>query len=248
MQDYMLVKRDAFDASSSSAVPLPPSSTNALSHLNLLRSILSERRSRRGGRSNRKNVSSSRSFDPRGEYPSRRQLSFRETSVQYTVEGTLSNWLVSSNTVTNYVAGAFNLNSVQQQVVNLRSAFDQYRFDLIEVWIVPRTPGNTADVSRIGSCVDLDDSVTPTTVFEVESRPQSVVTGGLSAHYHKWKPMMAVDTNSSDSVTVEPMFIDTSDPNVNHFGIKAFAGVGTQALGYDLIYRFGLTFRGIGLA
>lgn len=131
--------------------------------------------------------------------------------------------------------------------------FDQYMFEEIEVWIEPQQSQSTAMSNQgiLATAVDLDDAGTPTGFAAVEDKQNSLVTGGLDGHYHKWKPHMALGAYSagvfSAFANVPAGWIDSGSNSVQHYGIKIAATSTSAVITYNLHFRVRLAFKQAGI-
>ena len=128
--------------------------------------------------------------------------------------------------------------------------FDQYRFEQIEVLIEPRAAQGTTVFAQLTTAVDLDDGNVPTLASQVQLKQLALDGADGSGRYHLWQPHMAVATFSGafTSYANEPAgWIDSASPNVQHFGLKAYAFPTPVAISYLYTLRAKITFRGPGI-
>jgi hypothetical protein len=154
----------------------------------------------------------------------------------------------SSASVPTYGGLVFTTNSVANPAAYL-SLFDQYRVDLIEVWVRSTAPQGTSTFADMASCIDLDDGNTPTNFVEVENHPQSVVASSGAGRYFCWQPHVAVALFSGafTSYGSEPGgWIDSASPSVQHFGLKFAMGTEPVPLTYLYTTRMHISFRSPG--
>lgn len=171
-----------------------------------------------------------------------------EQSIRVTFEYSTS-FSTTSTTVPTFSSSYFVLSSFPS-AANYTNLFDQYRFELVEVWVEPRTPQGTTTFSTFTTAVDLDDANTPTSVGDVAAKQGAIIGDGGAGRYHRWQPHMAVATFSGafTSYANEPAsWIDSASPNVQHFGFKAAFSSTPSAISYNLDVRATVTFRAPGL-
>lgn len=152
---------------------------------------------------------------------------------------------------------SFNLGQLPEAAA-LTSLFQQYRFDLAEVWLRPMFRANSildegatvlipqlyiaADPNDGSSWSTINDALNASNVFQTDDArgvafrliplPQlEVFSGGV-----------AVPSGTSDA----PIWCNCSDPGVRHYGVKyaitGSVGAGFQA--WNVVSRYTVTFRG----
>jgi hypothetical protein len=171
-----------------------------------------------------------------------------EQSIQVcmTTEGTL--FTTSSSVPTTY--GLYTTIAGFAQSSEYLSLFDQYRIDLLEVWVRPTLSQGNSMFSDMASCIDLDDANTPISFAEVEAHQRSMVASGGAGRYHVWQPHVAtaVYSGAFTSFSNEPAgWIDSASPNVQHYGVKFAIGTETVPQSYLYTVRGTVTFRAPGI-
>jgi hypothetical protein len=155
--------------------------------------------------------------------------------------------LFTSTSVNTYSGQMFRLNDFANVAAYL-GCFDQYKIDLVEVWLEPNQ-GPSAVYSTLTSVVDLDDANAPASLEQAMSLQGALVGNGGTGRYHRWVPHVAVAVYSGAFTSFEnapPAWIDTSSPNVQHYGLKLAVGPTTAIQSYTLTARATVSFRGIG--
>jgi hypothetical protein len=173
-----------------------------------------------------------------------------QQQIQVTLQGTLPTWFTSSTTLPTYSSKSFSLVDLGGSSSFL-TVFDQYRFDMIEVWLEPQTGTSPGTYPLFATSVDLDDAAAPSSFNQVADHQEALVGEGQAGRYHKWKPHMAVAAYSGafTSYANEPAgWIDSASTAVQHYGFKAacLASPG-QAITYALSFRALLSFRAPGI-
>lgn len=173
-------------------------------------------------------------------------------TIKVQMTGFTSNWVTSSLSVPVYNAIGFGLNSFGGYT-NYTALFDQYRIDQLEVWLEMDNPYTVAtNSSEVATCVDLDDSTTPSTIASVADHPGALVGSGQAGRYFRWKPHVAVAAYSGSFTSYQNEvadWMDSASPGVLHFGFKAALGpVGVAVQSYNLTYRAIISFRSPGIA
>jgi hypothetical protein len=192
----------------------------------------------------------STSFPVQGMLPNLRNRISNMISIRIQSEFNVQAWFTSSTTVPVFASLATVLNSFSIDN-NISAVFDQYRIVQIESWLIPRQ--STADTSTASpgmmiSCVDIDDSNTPTTYAALTHYQSAVESPGIHGHYHRWTPHVAVAAYSgvfTSFANEASPWIDVASDGVQHYGMKVASAVGTQANVYDLVVRAVFDFRGI---
>jgi hypothetical protein len=157
----------------------------------------------------------------------------------------------TSVTVPVYAATAITLNQFPNYA-SYTSLFDQYRCDLIEVWIEPSVlMSSTVKSTLMYSAIDLDDANNPSSLSQVSGHQSAICSEAGTSHYHKWKPHMAVAAYSGTftSYSNEPAgWIDCASPGVQHFGVK-FATSSADGVARDvsITVRAHWSFRAVGI-
>jgi hypothetical protein len=155
----------------------------------------------------------------------------------------------SSTTVPVYGNALFSLGTFAGSS-EYTSLFDQYRIDMLEVWIVPLNAQGTTVFGEFDSAVDLDDSNTPATADTVRSKQGAIQTYSGNGHYHRWRPHVAIAgyTGSFSGFTnVSSRWIDSASTAVQHYGLKIALGATPVAVSYQMHYRAHASFRAPGL-
>jgi len=210
-------------------------------------------RKRKSKKPRRRTTTVDRTFFPNGGYPYMSVHSSNSQSITITAMGA-STLFTSSTTVPIFASRSIQLNDFPAGsgsiVANMLTCFDQYRIDEVEAWLfsdagneVNQAPGG---VGNLVSAVDLDDVSTPTTLQALMSYGSSLVSGGGAAHYHRWKPHVAIAAYSGafSSFANQPSpWIDSASPGVQHYGLKAGISTTLGTIPYNLIVRAKITFR-----
>lgn len=156
--------------------------------------------------------------------------------------------LTTSTTLSSFGYWAFSL-SLLSQASTFSSMFDQYRVELIELWVTPNS--QTGDVgmnSKYCTVVDVDDS-TLYTNYNDALECESCVTSNLNdAQYRRWVPHVAVAAYSgafTSYMNVEAPWIDVGSPSVLHYGVKLAAQVSAVSHSISANARITLAFRNV---
>ncbi len=150
-----------------------------------------------------------------------------------------------SNTTPTFGALNFQVSSLPQ-IADLSNVFDQYKIDLVEVWITPLGQ-NIGNYQRTASVIDYDDSAVLTTFNAALNYPNCVCTMASNGHYRKFRPHMAVAAFASSAFTsyknVPSDWIDMVSQNVEHYGLKWAAEAATSNNTVDVLVRLTCSFR-----
>jgi len=153
-----------------------------------------------------------------------------------------------STTVTPvFFAQAFQLADIDQYVA-LAAVFDQYKFNSVEVYIEPQTAlTSIANPGKYVSIIDYDDTAALTTVGQALDYSNALVTGGVSSHYRRFVPHMAVGAYSGALFTgfrnVPADWCDCSSPTIKHYGLKLAFEPTSSITTFDLIFRYHISFK-----
>jgi hypothetical protein len=201
-------------------------------------------------RKTRKRAIESKSYNTVASRPIAMKVN-KEQIYRATLRGEVNGGFTTSNVASTFYSLAFQLANFSQ-ASEYTSLFDQYKIEQIEVWFEPQVSQSTAisNVGELFTCVDLDDANIPTTVGQVESKQNSLLTGGMDGHYHKWRPHNAVAMYNGAFTAygnVLSQWIDAASPNVQHYGFKAAASNTSVSIVYNVHYRAQVAFKQAGI-
>lgn len=187
-----------------------------------------------------------------GSMPRGNDASRYDNSVYTCYQTVRQGALLTTSTLTSTTAGTYFTIGQVDQVGALQAVFDQYRIDLIEVWIVPKGSSDNKQYSQesafLYSVIDYDDSTAPATLAAMTDFSNCLVTTMMCGHYRRWKPHVAVaqyaGTFTGFGNVVSP-WIDLNSVGVVHYGIKIGADITAVAVTIDYRIRFTLSFRNI---
>jgi len=157
----------------------------------------------------------------------------------------------SSATVTTYTASIFTVNFLDQ-ITSLTGVFDQYKIEMVEVWLTPRCSvvidNATANMGTFHTVIDYDDNNLLTTIGQALDYTNVVVSSGSAGHYRRFVPHIAVaaysGTFTSFANETAP-WIDAASPSVAHYGMKTAWTVTDIVYSYDLQVRLHSAWRNI---
>jgi len=166
----------------------------------------------------------------------------------FTQRGLITAILTSSNSIPTFYSTYFTANSIDQ-FSSFAAVFDQYRFDLIEVWISSQEAHNTSvNSAKYASVIDYDDSAALTLYQQALDYTNCVETPSQDGHYHKFIPHVAVASYSGTFVSynnVTSPWIDCTSTTVQHYGIKVAHQTSSSSNILDLQYRYNVSFRNV---
>jgi hypothetical protein len=202
------------------------------------------------GRSKLKNNILSKSYYSLGPRP-RLFKSIPPNIITVNMSQTIPDFHNTSTTLPSTIGTFFYLTGFAGSAAYL-SLFDQYRIDLIECWLEPKQSLSTVEQNpgTLASAVDLDDAGTPSFFDDVARKQDAVLTTGQNAHYHRWKPHMAVAVYSgafTSFANAPGGWIDSGSPAVQHYGLKAASTVTSAVYNYNLQVRARVSFKQPGL-
>jgi hypothetical protein len=176
-------------------------------------------------------------------------LTSLEQGISVTMGWSIPNLYTTSMSANLYGAQTINLSALSDYA-NYIALFDQYRIDQIEFWLAPNNA--LASGGNYVTAVDLDDGTAPSTYTAVQAKQGSVTSGVVAAHYHKWKPHIAIAAYSGTFTSYSNQlagWIDSASPSVAHFGIKtAFEPTPGATVVYNGEFRAVVSFRAPGIA
>lgn len=152
----------------------------------------------------------------------------------------------TSVTVPTFSSWVFALSQCAS-VSQYTSLFDQYRFDQIEVWLEPLNDTTASASAPFASAIDLDDANVPTAFNECADRQGALIGTSIAGRYHKWKPHMATAVYSGAFTSFAndvADWIDVASSGVQHYGLKAAAGIDGIARTMNITVRALVSFRG----
>jgi hypothetical protein len=142
----------------------------------------------------------------------------RQTSTQGVV-------LTSSNTLPVFYAKFWSSADILQYS-SYASVFDQYRIDMVEVWLVPYGAGTIPGYNNVGkiySVVDYDDASNLITIASAQQYENCVTTRFTDGHYIKFRPHIAVAAYGggfTKYLNRVSDWIDAGSQAVEHYGMK----------------------------
>lgn len=166
-----------------------------------------------------------------------------------TVEGLpATNFLTSNTGLPTFTATAFTISQVND-FTSFSAVFDQYKIDLIEVWIEPQVTETTAAAADVGTyttVIDVDDASAPTSNADLQSYSSVVQTKGTQSHYHRFVPSVAVAVYSgtfTSFAATTSMWLDCGSPNIQHYGIKAASTTAAAIQTYTIQAKLHVSWR-----
>jgi hypothetical protein len=155
--------------------------------------------------------------------------------------------IITTGAIPVYYSKYFNGGDIDQ-FTSFAAVFDQYKFDLIEAWIVPRS-STSANETEYASVIDYDDANNLTSVQSALDYTNCNFTSMNEGHYHRWVPHLAVASYSGTFVSytnVTATWIDCVSNAVQHYGIKVAAQASnTTVATFDLNFRITISFRNV---
>jgi len=170
-----------------------------------------------------------------------------------TQEFIINNFLTTSTTIPAFGAANFAVGNLDQ-LTSLQAVFDQYIIDFIEVWVEPNLgtgvggAAGQAGANGIATVIDYDDSNALTTFPQALDYTNVLHLNISECHYRKWKPHIAVASYSgafTSFANIESPWIDAASSSVQHYGIKAAAGVTNVSIIYSCKVRLNTRWRNV---
>jgi len=172
-------------------------------------------------------------------------MSYRPDNQVYTFQqnSEVSNYIVTSTVIPVFYAASFAFQGLVPDYPACQQLFDQYRIDLIEVWLTPKNSSQlaTSDHGILHTVLDYDDNNPLSTVQSALEYTNCISSGGHMGHYRAIKPRVAMAAYASlvstgYSPVVSP-WLDIANIGVLHFGLK------TANTPTDISYSFNLNIR-----
>lgn len=161
-----------------------------------------------------------------------------------------------------YGALSFNISQLPNYT-EFTALFDQYRINKIKVTLYPHansteTPCNATNdfIPLIAFCEDTDDATTPTSVDDLNQKP-NVRYSRFNKPISMWiKPHVATEVYRSTITTgygnIANAWIDSISSDIPHYGFKwaimgdSESGVGGNAImKYEIVVQYYCSFRGV---
>lgn len=161
--------------------------------------------------------------------------------------------LSSSTTVPSYYSAAFYLSDLAE-VTSFTTLFDQYRFDYVQVNLLPLNQPPQAFTATLGApplliAIDYDDAVTPpslATLYNFEN--MQALACGQSRRF-KFTPHSTVyEYNGAISIpsgNVTKQWHDCSQTAIPHFGVKYAFQTYADITAFQVWYTYGISFKNI---
>jgi hypothetical protein len=173
----------------------------------------------------------------------------------YNVEQLFSNGSIggSSSVGTTGYGKAFTTADIQQ-FSSYAAVFDQYRFMMIEAWLVPAILSltNSVGTQTMYSVIDYDDANTPTSAQQLLQYTNVQMSSILCGHYKKFRPHNADALYGAGAFSsygnVQSQWIDVASSAVAHYGIKVIfdqAPSAAQQVPVQLFTRIWVQFRNV---
>lgn len=159
-------------------------------------------------------------------------------------------YITSSSTLPVFASKVFTLNDVPLNTA-VQQVYDQYMIEQVEVWLVPKTSATegAANSGLLISVIDYDDGNALPNVATAEAYANSIVTSGLTGHYRRFSPHVAMAAYSgafTSFANKSHQWLDVASPGVEHYGVKfALTAANSATFKFDLIMRYHLVFRSI---
>lgn len=156
--------------------------------------------------------------------------------------------LTIASGATSYQGVSFTLGDIPD-VTDFTALYDQYKILALKVQWLPR--GNSSDVanqgsiSRMFSVIDRDDDATPSSIDQLCQYESLKVTPTTQVHKRYFKPSIrreiATGLGTTGSEVANPQWIDVTNTNVKHYGLK-LAIQGPTPVGLSITYDAMVTF------
>jgi hypothetical protein len=154
----------------------------------------------------------------------------------------------TSNALSSSAAAVFTPSTIINDFASYAAVFDQYRLDLIEVWLIPRfqlADGTITNLGLMSSVVDYDDGAN-ITIAQAGDYANCITAPGGMGHYRSFKPHAAIAAytgafNGYQNATSP--WIDAASGTVQHYGFKTACTITSVVCYYDLNIRVHSSWR-----
>lgn len=167
--------------------------------------------------------------------------------------------LTTNNAALQTYGTAFQLQTHVNQYASLTAVFDQYRIDLVEIWLTPsfssatQTTTSAFGIAQLYVVTDYDNAnVAGFTQQNAMGYTNCAMANMRIGHYRKWRPHIAsavygggVFTSGFENKPSD--WIDSGSPNVDHYGLKIVSDAVPTALQttVNLTVRMHMSFRNV---
>jgi len=159
---------------------------------------------------------------------------------------------VSSNAAATFFATSFRLSFVAQAASYI-GLYDQYRIRMVDVVLVPRANVSSASTgvvgANLGTCyafVDDDDETVPASIAVCQERQNCVIEPCYKPIHLTFVPhIIAVGAGPTNSLNMEPPWMNTAVSNVAHYAIKAGITQSATVSTYDVFTELHIQFRNV---
>jgi len=189
-------------------------------------------------------------FDPGAAYPGRQLIDYQKPMCTTWFRQELTNFNTSN---ASEVAVGYNIALSQfPNYTNWVAIFDEYRFEELEVWIIPAitesSSGTGFQGGRYVTSIDLDNSASLSSYSAHLMTDGSVVSGILAGRYMRFAPCVTGAAYVGASVTgytnAGRPWLDTAVATVSHYGFKATSTATATAVNMTIEVRAKVSFRG----
>jgi len=156
--------------------------------------------------------------------------------------------LLTSSVVSQQFGGIGATLSQLNQVGTLQALFDQYRINLVEVWIIPDGAAAGDTIAMYVSAIDYTDTTNFSNVADGMDYATAVVSQLPQAQYRCFRPHIAVAAYAgafTSFANEESPWIDCASPAVVHYGLKVGCEMTTVATPIRYMLRLHVEFRDI---
>jgi hypothetical protein len=169
----------------------------------------------------------------------------RQTSNQGTV-------ISSSGAVTALYARAWTSADILQ-FSSFASIFDQYKIEMLEIWLTPYGVGTIPGYiggGKFVTVIDYDDANAPTSLQALQEYQNAVTTRFTDGHYIKFRPHIAEAAYGgtfTQFLNRPSDWIDCGSTAAQHYGLKLAMDVtpSTNDVRMDLSTRITVSFRNV---
>jgi hypothetical protein len=166
---------------------------------------------------------------------------FRVT--QYAVPN--DTFFTTSGSAPTFAQSYFSLDQLDQYV-SLTNVFDQYRIDMVELWMSPNGNTGTGTTGDVTTVIDYDDATSLPSYTAGLDYPNATLTNPNTGVYRRFVPRIATAAYNGSFggyANASPQWIDATSPNVQHYGFKCCSDIASGATTFTLRWRLHVSFR-----
>jgi hypothetical protein len=156
-------------------------------------------------------------------------------------------FITTSTSIPVYATRQFQFSDIDQYAA-LAAVFDQYMINSIELYLtVENSNSNISNTGKLSTVLDYDDGTALASVGQALDYSNCLTSSHQSNQYRRFVPHLAVAAYSGSAFSQFKNeiggWIDTSSPNVLHYGLKCASTTTSVVMTMDLTVRYHISLR-----